>query len=68
MTAERFFFSAHIISDLERIADMVIYISHGVVTFCGDKDELASMHCVVRGGKLPDEKRKHAIGLRLMML
>ena len=58
------FFSTHITSDLERIADMIVYISGGAVSFCGDKDELVNKHCVVRGGRLPDEKRKSAIGLR----
>jgi len=57
-------FSTHITSDLERIADLIVYISGGVISFCGDKDELKSAYCVVRGGKLPDEKRKHAIGIR----
>jgi len=57
-------YSTHITGDLERIADMIIYISHGVISFCGDKDELTSGHCVVRGGSLPEEKRKSAIGLR----
>ena len=57
-------FSTHITSDLERIADMIVYISNGAIVYCGDKDELVSRHCVVRGGKLPEEKRKFAIGLR----
>jgi len=57
-------FSTHITSDLERIADMIVYISGGAVSFSGDKDDLISHHCVVRGGKLPEEKRKHAIGIR----
>jgi ABC-2 type transport system ATP-binding protein len=57
-------FSTHITSDLERIADMIVYISRGAVSFCGEKDELTSNYCVVRGGSLPDDKRKAAIGLR----
>jgi len=57
-------FSTHITSDLERIADLIVYISNGCVSFCGEKDELTSRYCVVRGGKLPAEKRKSAIGLR----
>ena len=57
-------YSTHITSDLERIADMILYISNGALSFCGEKDELTSKHCVVRGGKLPQEKRKSAIGLR----
>ena len=57
-------FSTHITADLERIADMIVYISHGVISYCGDKDELVSKHCIVRGNKLPEEKRESAIGLR----
>jgi len=57
-------FSTHITSDLERIADLIVYISNGEVSFCGEKDELKSGYCVVRGGKLPDDKRKYAIGAR----
>ncbi|MCL2500538.1 MAG: ABC transporter ATP-binding protein [Defluviitaleaceae bacterium] len=57
-------FSTHITSDLERIADMIVYISGGSISFSGDKDELVSRHCVVRGGRLPEEKRRHAIGIR----
>ncbi|MDR0286566.1 MAG: ABC transporter ATP-binding protein [Clostridiales bacterium] len=57
-------FSTHITSDLERIADMIVYISRGAISFCGEKDELTDKYCVVRGGKLPDVKRKDAIGLR----
>jgi len=57
-------FSTHITSDLERIADMIVYISHGAVLFCGEKDELTANYCVVRGGSLPGDKRKHAIGIR----
>lgn len=57
-------FSTHITSDLERIADCIVYISNGAVSYCGDKDELTSSYCVVRGGRLPEEKRAFAIGLR----
>lgn len=56
--------STHITSDLERIADTIVYISHGRISFCGTKDELTSSYCIVRGGKLPKEKRNAAIGLR----
>ncbi|MDR0324750.1 MAG: ABC transporter ATP-binding protein [Oscillospiraceae bacterium] len=57
-------FSTHITSDLERIADLIAYISNGEISFFGEKDELTSSYCVVRGGTLPEDKRKHAIGLR----
>jgi ABC-2 type transport system ATP-binding protein len=56
--------STHITSDLERIADMIVYISRGVVSYWGDKEELISRYCVVRGSQLPDEKRGSAIGAR----
>ena len=57
-------FSTHITSDLERIADRIVYISRGAVSFSAEKDELVSRYCVVRGGVLPEGKRKYAIGLR----
>ncbi len=39
---------------------MIVYISHGTVSFSGEKDELTAKCCVVRGGKLPEYKRKFA--------
>lgn len=57
-------FSTHITSDLEHIADLIVYISQGSLLFCGEKDELTVSYCMVRGGRLPEEKRKFAIGLR----
>ena len=57
-------FSTHITSDLERIADMIVYISGGTISFCGEKDELINNYCVVRGSKLSGDKRSLAIGLR----
>ena len=38
-------FSTHIISDLERIADSIVYIRHGEIVFCGSKDDLTSSYC-----------------------
>lgn len=57
-------FSTHITSDLERIADKIIYIQNGRISWQGDKDKLTASYCMVRGGTLPGEKREHAIGLR----
>ncbi len=57
-------FSTHITSDLERIADKIIYIHNGEISYQGDKEELTAAYCMVRGGILPGEKRKDAIGLR----
>lgn len=57
-------FSTHITGDLEHIADLIVYISQGSLLFCGEKEELTASYCMVRGGRLPEKKRKFAIGLR----
>lgn len=57
-------FSTHITSDLERFADRIVYISGGALSYSGDRDELVSSYCMVRGNLLPDGKRPDAIGLR----
>lgn len=59
-------FSTHITSDLEKIADYVIYIHKGRIFYTGLKDELVEKYCLIRGGTgdLPREKRKNIIGLR----
>jgi ABC-2 type transport system ATP-binding protein len=44
------FFSTHITSDLEKIADRVILISKGKIIFDMDKDELLEKFALVRGG------------------
>ena len=56
--------SSHITSDLERIADKIVYIHNGEITYQGSKDSLTSSYCIVRGATLPPEKREHAIGIR----
>lgn len=57
-------FSTHITEDLERIADRIVYISNGTISYQGDKEELTSSYCIVRGGELPEEKKASVIGLR----
>lgn len=57
-------FSTHITSDLERLADCIVYINGGAISYAGDKEELISRYCVVRGDALPREKESSAIGLR----
>ena len=57
-------FSTHITSDLERIADKIVYIHDGEIIYEGDKETLISSYCIVRGANLPAEKREYAIGLR----
>ena len=60
------FFSTHITSDLEKIADYIIYIKNGKIIYSGLKDELIDKYCLVRGGTgdLPHSKRKQILGLR----
>lgn len=57
-------FSTHITEDLERIADRIIYISDGAISYQGDKEDLTLSYCIVRGRELPEEKKASAIGLR----
>ena len=57
-------FSTHITSDLERIADSIVYISNGAISYWGDREKLVSSYCMVRGGRLPENKKQYAIGLR----
>ncbi len=60
------FFSTHITSDLEKIADYITYIKDGKIIYNGLKDELIDRYCLVRGGAgdLPQSKRKQMLGLR----
>ena len=60
------FFSTHITSDLEKIADYIVYLDKGRIVFSGMKDELVESYSLLRGGSddLPPEKRGSIIGLR----
>ena len=60
------FFSTHITSDLEKIADFIVYIHKGKIIYSGLKDDLIEKYCLIRGGKdgLPAEKRRKILGLR----
>ena len=60
------FFSTHITSDLEKIADYITYIKNGRIMYSGLKDELIEKYCLIRGGigDLPQSKRKQVFGLR----
>lgn len=57
-------FSTHITSDLEQIADRILYIQGGAISYEGSREELENTYCVVRGGRLPEEKKRYALGLR----
>lgn len=54
------FFSTHITSDLEKIADMLIMIDHGKIVFQEEKDTLLESYRVVKGDTrdLNEENRK----------
>jgi len=58
------FFSTHITSDLERIADYITLISNGRVFYTGTKDDLLEHFYVVKGGTddLTDTLKAHLIG------
>lgn len=60
------FFSTHITSNLEKIADYIIYINKSRIVYSGFKDELIEKYCLIKGGKedLPASKRDCIIGLR----
>ncbi|WBW95738.1 ABC transporter ATP-binding protein [Oceanirhabdus sp. W0125-5] len=45
------FFSTHITSDLEKIADYITFINNGKLVFSKEKDEIMESYSLVRGGK-----------------
>ena len=59
------FFSTHITSDLEKIADYITLITDGKVFFTGAKDDLVEHFLVVKGGTddLTDEIKTRIVGL-----
>lgn len=40
--------SSHITGDLERIADMVVFIDHGKIILSGNKDEILEQHALIK--------------------
>jgi len=60
------FFSTHITSDLEQIADYVTFIHDGRIQFSLPKDELLERYVLVKGGKelLDRDTRQLFVGLR----
>lgn len=53
------FFSTHITSDLDKIADMLILIDRGTILFHEDKDQLLETHAIVKGDlKLLNEQTR----------
>jgi len=59
------FFSTHITSDLERIADYITVIERGKIFYTGTKDGLLDHFRIVRGSRdeVSDELKAHFVGL-----
>lgn len=60
------FFSTHITTDLEKIADYITFINKGKVVFSKSKDEILESYGIIKGGNnlLDTDTRKEFIGLR----
>lgn len=60
------FFSTHITTDLEKIADYITFIDKGKIVFSEAKDKVLESYCIVKGGRdlLDNDTRKEFIGLR----
>ncbi len=60
------FFSTHITTDLEKIADYITFINNGNIVFSKPKDEVLENYAIVKGGTnlLDSNNRKKFIGLR----
>jgi len=59
------FFSTHITTDLERIADYITLVDDGMIFYSGTKDGLIDHFRIVKGGTadLTDTLKTKAIGL-----
>ena len=60
------FFSTHITTDLEKIADYISFIDEGKIVFSKEKDLLLESYAVVKGGNkdLTPELEKGLLGFR----
>lgn len=60
------FFSTHITTDLEKIADYITFINNGKIVFSKTKDEILESYGVVKGGKeiLNSDTKKLFVGIR----
>ena len=60
------FFSTHITSDLDKIADYVTFINNGEIVLSSPKDDLLEHYGLVKGAKelLTEETRDYFVGLR----
>ncbi|WMM25134.1 ABC transporter ATP-binding protein [Tissierella sp. MB52-C2] len=60
------FFSTHITTDLEKIADYITFINKGKIIFSKSKDEILESYGIIKGGNnlLDRDTRKEFLGLR----
>lgn len=60
------FFSTHITTDLEKIADYITFINNGSIVFSEEKDVIMDKYCVVKGAKelLTGDLEKEFLGIR----
>ena len=60
-------FSTHITADLERCADFLTYITHGMLYYSGPKDEFEDAFRLVKGGpdELTEKLKRTATGIRV---
>ncbi|MFO7151921.1 MAG: ABC transporter ATP-binding protein [Bacillota bacterium] len=60
------FFSTHITSDLDKIADFITFIDEGSLVFSSPKDDLFEEYALVKGPKavLNPETQKYFVGLK----
>ncbi len=60
------FFSTHITSDLDKIADFITLIHDGNIIFSKTKDELLEEHCIVKGSNKQVEaiRSQHLISMK----
>lgn len=60
------FFSTHITTDLEKIADYITFINEGKIVFSKSKDEILESYAMIKGGNdlLDNDIRKEFIGIR----
>lgn len=60
------FFSTHITSDLDRVADFITFINEGKVVFSSAKDDILENYCLVKGANelIGEEEKKNFIGIR----
>ena len=59
------FFSTHITSDLDKIADMLIMINNGQIVFQEEKDQLLDSYRIIKGSteKLDESTRKYFLSM-----